>query len=189
MEYSGVFCFFFNLKTVKGNIISFWLELMYNVEDVFPPYKKLICNINSISFLLIFESLCIFGYSDNQLTCWPAMQFYCAALLDIRCRLYLCAVLWLKWRNSTGDKTFHLHWTRSHITSLRLRAKWKNSSQSYWHKASVAHVMNRTIHMCPEPNGTDFFSGAVSSLLGTAWPCNRELQEQTRKCPCSECLF
>ncbi len=143
------------------------------MEVVFPPYKKLICNISSISFLLIFESLCIFSYSDNQLTCWPAMQFYCAALLDIRCRLYLCAVLWFKWRVPTGDKTLHLHWTFSHLTSLYLRAKWKNSSQSYWHKASVAHVMNRTIHMCPEPNGTDFFSGAVSSLLGTAWPCNR----------------
>ncbi len=53
---------------------------MLMMEVVFPPYKKLISNMDSISLCLIFELLCSFSHSDNQLTCWLAVQFYSAAL-------------------------------------------------------------------------------------------------------------
>ncbi len=75
------------MKIIKGNVTAFWLKSMYNVEDggCVPPYKKLICNMYCISFLLTFESLCIFGYSGNQLTCRLAIQFHSAAFLDNVC--------------------------------------------------------------------------------------------------------
>ncbi len=81
----------------------------------------------------------------------PATQFHSAAFFDNVCAL----VIWLKCLPSTP----HLPQPPWQLISIIIK-----SLLGYWHKASVAHVLNRALHTWPKPwqvNWTRqiFFSG------------------------------